>query len=56
MTARVVLTTRDVTSEGSRPAALDGRQDFYLAKAHVPPVGITPRRTVVAEDIRDLQS
>jgi hypothetical protein len=37
-------------------AALDRAHDLHLAKAHMASVGAPPRRPVVAEDIRDLQS
>ena len=37
-------------------AALDRRHHLHLAEAHVAGVGAPPRRPVVAEDIRDLQS
>src|SRR5690606_14927042 len=35
--------------------ALDGTHHLQLVEAHVPTIGITPRRTVLAEDIRELQ-
>ncbi len=36
-------------------ALLDGRHDLQLAEAQVPPLMLSPRRPVGAEDIRDLQ-
>src|SRR4051794_16337740 len=36
-------------------AALDRRHDLQLVQADVSGIGSTPRRSVVAEDIRDLQ-
>ena len=56
VTAGVVLTARNVTAERRGAAALDGTHDFQLAEAHVAAVGITPSGTVIAEDVRDLQS
>jgi hypothetical protein len=38
-----------------RAAALDGRHHLHLVEADVTGIGRTPRRPVVAEDIRDLQ-
>ncbi len=51
-----VLAARDMPAEGRRAAALDRRHHLQLAKAHMAGVGFAPRRSVVAEDIRDLQS
>jgi hypothetical protein len=45
-----------MAAERRGPAALDRRHDFQLAKAHMPCIGQTPSGTVVAEDVRDLQS
>ena len=39
-----------------RAAALDGTHHLQLLKAHMPAVGLTPSRAVIAEDVRDLQS
>jgi hypothetical protein len=50
-----VLTALDMTAERRCAAALDGRHYLQLVEADVPGVGRTPRRPVVAEDIRDLQ-
>src|SRR6266851_3675352 len=44
-----------MAAESRRAAALDGRHDLQLAEAHVTGVGSAPRRSVAAEDIRDLQ-
>src|SRR4029077_6355748 len=46
---------RDMPAEGRRAAALDRRHYLQLAEAHVAGVGLAPRRSVVAADIRDLQ-
>ena len=51
-----VLAARDVPAESRRAAALDGRHHLHLGKAHVTGIGVTPSGTVVAEDVRDLQS
>ena len=47
---------RNVPSERRRAAALDSRHHLQLAEAHVAAIGLTPSGTVVAEDIRNLQS
>ena len=51
-----VLAARDVPAESRRAAALDGAHHLHLGEAHVAGVGVTPSGTVVAEDVRDLQS
>jgi hypothetical protein len=56
VTARRVLAARNMTSERRRAAALDGRHHLQLPEAHMPAIGVTPSGTVVAEDIRNLQS
>jgi len=50
-----VLAAHDVAAEGRGAAALDRRHDLQLLKAHVTGVGLAPRRSVLAEDVRDLQ-
>jgi hypothetical protein len=42
-------------AEGRRSAALDRRHHLELAEADMASVGFTPRRSMAAEDIRDLQ-
>src|SRR5689334_25037861 len=54
--AGVVLTARDMAAERRRAAALDRAHHLQLVEADVSAVGFTPSGTVVAEDIRDLQS
>jgi hypothetical protein len=44
-----------VTSEHGTAAALDRRHDLQLAKTDVSGMGLAPRRTMIAENIRDLQ-
>jgi len=51
-----VLAARNVSAEGRRTAVLDGAHHLELEQADVAAVGKTPRGTVVAEDVRDLQS
>ena len=55
VSARLVLAARNMAAKRRRAAALDRRHDLHLAEADVAGVGFTPRRPVVAEDIRDLQ-
>ena len=52
---RALLATLDMPAERRRAAALDGRHHLQLVEADVTGIGRTPRRPVVAEDIRDLQ-
>src|ERR1700756_2961719 len=54
--AGVVLAARDMAAERHRAAALDGAHHLQLVEADVSAVGFTPSGTLVAEDIRDLQS
>src|SRR5215831_6505535 len=54
--AGVVLAARDMAAERRRAAALDRAHHLQLVEADVSAVGVTPSGTVVAEDIRDLQS
>ena len=49
------LATRDMPAKCCGTAALDGGHDFELSDANVAPVRLTPRGTVVAQDVRDLQ-
>ena len=53
---RAVLAALDMAAERRRAAALDRRHHLHLAEADMAGIGATPRRSVVAEDIRDLQS
>ena len=55
VSARGVLATRNMTAERCRPATLDGAHRLQLVEAHMADVGMTPRRTVAAENIRNLQ-
>src|SRR5271157_6019046 len=50
-----VFTARHVAAERGRAAALDRTHHLHLVEADVSGIGATPRRSVVAEDIRDLQ-
>src|SRR5450759_2372456 len=55
VSALLVLAARNMAAERHRAAALDRTHDLHLVEADVPGIGQTPRRPVVAEDIRDLQ-
>src|SRR6202795_5416138 len=50
-----VLAARHMAAERRRAAALDGTHHLHLVEADVPGIGSAPRRSVVAEDIRDFQ-
>jgi hypothetical protein len=54
--AGVVLAARDMATERRRAAALDSAHHLHLVEADVAAVGVAPSGTVVAEDVRDLQS
>src|SRR6202158_5827874 len=56
MPARRVLAARDMAAERRRTTALDRTHHLQLIEAHMSAVGFTPSRTVVAENVRDLQS
>src|SRR5260370_17646345 len=51
----LVLAARDMAAERCRAAVLDRRHHLELAEADRGGVGLTPRRSMGAEDIRDLQ-
>jgi len=54
--ARRVLAARHMTAERRRAAALDCAHHLQLVEAHVAAVGLAPRRTVLTEDVRELQN
>jgi len=54
--ALVVLAAHDMTAENCRAAVLDRRHHLELLEADMAGIGLTPCRSMVAEDIRDLQS
>ena len=56
MAARRVLAACDMAAERHRTAALDRTHHLQLVEAHMAAVGLAPGGTVVAEDVRDLQS
>src|SRR5271169_7202373 len=56
MAARRVLAARDISAERRRATPLDRTHHLQLVEAHMPAVGLTPSRTVIAENVRDLQS
>jgi hypothetical protein len=53
---RAVLAARDMPAERRRAAVLDRRHRLELTEADMAGVGLSPRRTVAAEDIRDLRN
>src|SRR5215475_3656162 len=56
MATRRVFAACDMAAERHCAAALDCAHHFQLVEAHMAAVGLTPSGTVIAEDIRDLQS
>src|SRR6516225_7448358 len=56
MVAGRVLATRDISAERRRATALDRTHHLQLVEAHMPAVGVAPSRSVIAENVRDLQS
>src|ERR1700746_1041394 len=56
MAACRVLAARDISAERRRATALDRTHHLQLVETHMPAVGLTPSRTVIAENVRDLQS
>src|SRR6266481_6565591 len=56
MAARRILAARDMPAERRGATALDRTHHLQLVEAHMPAVGLTPRRPVIAENVRDLQS
>jgi hypothetical protein len=52
---RAVLAARNMPAESRRATALDRRHHLQLVEAHMAGIGFTPRRSMIAEDIRDLQ-
>jgi hypothetical protein len=53
---RAVLAAGNVPAEGCRATAHNRTHDLQLGEAHVAAIGLTPSGSVVAEEIRDLQS
>jgi hypothetical protein len=45
-----------MSAERCRATALDRTHHLQLLEAHMPLIGFTPSRTVIADDVRDLQS
>ena len=54
--AALILAACNVPAERRRAAALDRTHHLQLLEADMATVGFTPSGTVVAEDIRDLQT
>src|SRR5882762_2495054 len=55
MAALLVLAARDMAAERRRAAVLDRRHHLELAEADMAGIGLTPCRSMAAEDIRNLQ-
>ena len=53
---RAVLAALDMAAERGCATGLDRRHDLQLGEAHVPGVGLSPRRPVGAKDIGDLEA
>ena len=53
---RAVLAALDVSAERGRATGLDRRHDLQLGEAHVPGVGLPPRRSMGAKDVGDLEA
>src|SRR6195256_1636376 len=51
-----VLAACDMPAERRGATALDRTHHLRLIEAHMPAVGLAPGRTVIAENVRDLQS
>ena len=51
-----LLAAHEVAAEDRGTAVRDGRHDLELVEADVAGVGVTPRRAVGAEDVRDLEA
>ena len=56
MAARWVLAAPDMPAERRCAAALDRTHHLQLVEADMPAIGLAPRRAVIAENVRDLQS
>jgi hypothetical protein len=50
-----VLAARDMPAQRRGAAALDRRHHLQLAEAHMAGIGFAPSRSMIAENIRDLQ-
>src|SRR5258705_6473851 len=51
-----VLAAYDMPAARRGATALDRTHPLQLLEAHMPAVGLAPGRTVIAENVRDLQS
>src|ERR1700756_1814963 len=56
MAAHRVLAACEVPPERCRATTLDRIHHLQLPEAHMALIGLTPSGTVIAEDVRDLQS
>src|ERR1700681_4097123 len=50
-----IFAAHEMAAQRRRAAALDGSHHLQLVEAHMAGIGLPPCRSVVAEDIRDLQ-
>ena len=50
-----IFTAQHVAAERSTAALLNGAHDLELAETDVSGIGLAPRRTLIAEDVRDLK-
>ena len=50
-----IFAAHDMAAQRRRAAALDGSHHLQLVEAHITSIGLTPCRSMAAEDIRDLQ-
>src|SRR5258707_15244939 len=53
---QAALAAHDMPAESRRAATLDRRHHLQLAETDVTCIGLPPSRSMVAEDIRDLQT
>src|ERR1700745_2587216 len=56
MAACRALAARDISAERRRATELDCTHHLQLVEADMPAVGLTQSRTVIAKNVRDLQS
>ena len=56
MATGAILTARNMPAERRCAAALDGTHHLQLPEAHMTTIGVTPAKSVIAENVRDLQS
>jgi hypothetical protein len=52
---RAILTAQDMPAQRRRAATLDRRHHLELVEAHMAGIGLPPCRTMLAEDVRELE-